>query len=112
MEIPNVWRCEACKYQGLKETFADPIATTCPKCQSEDVFPTRWFRCNTCGHEAEEDDFFAHEIDLPKDDHPIRVWDAKAKCPNEKCPNFQQDVYDEEKFVEVTEIPVPGFTAA
>ncbi len=108
--IPSIWRCEPCGYTDHEEKFTSSDGHRCPKCpaaggNNEDVFPTRWFRCNHCGHQDEQTAFFGNELTM--DEHPIHDWQAQAICPNRDCetdPEWPDNVH-----VIVTEIPVPGF---
>jgi hypothetical protein len=111
MPLPSVYYCEGCKHKGLEASFKIDKNHLCPKCKSEDVFPTRWFKCNTCGRKGEQDEFFG--IEVPKDDHPVQDNWGPPICPNlDTCVSHMVDgEYRETAPTKVTEIPVPGFAA-
>ena len=53
----NFFTCENCKYSDTIEAFENN-EYFCPRCQSEDIFPERIYRCDKCGSEGTQNEFF------------------------------------------------------
>ena len=103
--IPSIWRCRECRYTDYENRFKTRQGHRCPKCSvdnNREVFPTRWFKCKKCGREADQEAFFGTSLPI-EGDSTVRDFLSEAICPNISCEPTG------EIFVEVTEIPVPGF---
>lgn len=73
----NFYRCEACKYLGAVQEI-EGNRYICPKCNSEDIFPERLYRCGGCGFEGDQDDFFGPDVSY--DDDPLEIG-IPGDCP-------------------------------
>lgn len=80
------WKCEECLLVGPEAGFRDSSGYLCSRCQSEDVFPYRHFKCKKCGHIADQDTWFP---EFPADDNPLN-HDVEAK-PCQKCVEKLED---------------------
>ena len=125
MAEPSAWKCYACLYVGPTAEFTRESDHICPKCQSEDVFPYRLYRCKKCGQIGDQDFWFEEseaDIDpLDPSEEPIPanpcescVKKLEAEFGNTKHSIYfsykleQLEKFDEldEKPAELEEIPV------
>jgi hypothetical protein len=83
------WKCMTCEWSGKSKALiydADNSAI-CPKCESYDVFPQRYFKCRECGFEGEQYEFFGEHVpaDLDPTQEPGSKMPSRHNSLNGIC---------------------------